>query len=113
MDMRAVDVLTNLKNWPAYDYKAYKLDKHEADPCINALENYIWHEVEREGWPKENGFFLFKVHFKNDDPKLSQYCFKHLPLFQKDLSEYFDEHTLVATHWRKIVDEEDAYYERS
>ena len=35
MDMRAVDVLTNLKNWPAYDYKAYKLDKHEADPCIN------------------------------------------------------------------------------
>ena len=110
MEMRAVDVLTNIKNWPAYDYKAYKLDEHESKPCINALENYIWHNVEREGWPKEGGAYLFKT--KHVDGLFPDYILKHVSLSNFD---YFknaaDEYEIIITHWRKIVDEEDAYYE--
>ena len=94
MDMRAVDVLTNIKNWPAYDYKAYKLDKHEANPCMNALENYIWHDVEKEGLPKEDGFYLFKT-------SINTYIAAYYP------SNFMTE--VIA--WRNIIDEKDAYYE--
>ncbi len=108
MDMRAVDVLTNIKNWPAYDYKAYKLDKHEANPCMNALENYIWHDVEKEGLPKEDGFYLFKC--KNNGYGIDEYYKSYY------YSIHHDPDSMVSfkndiTHWRKIVDEKDAYYE--
>ena len=107
MDMRAVDVLTNLKNWPAYDYKAYKLDKNEANPCINALENYIWHEVEKEGMPKEDGFYLFKTKKKDlDDQIFYGYTALYYIKYTVRLVEKID-----AIAWRKIIDEEDAYYE--
>lgn len=107
MDMRAVDVLTNLKNWPAYDYKAYKLDKHEADPCINALENYIWHEVEKEGMPKEDGFYLFKTKKKDLD---DQIFYGYTAMYYiKDRVRLAERNDIIA--WRKIVDEKDAYYE--
>lgn len=107
MDMRAVDVLTNLKGWPAYDYKAYKLDEHESKPCINALENYIWHEVEKEGLPKEDGFYLFKTK-KNDLDNQTFYDYTVMYYIKNrfHLSERYD---IIA--WRKIIDEKDAYYE--
>lgn len=107
MDMRAVDVLTNLKNWPAYDYKAYKLDKNEASPCINALENYIWHEVEKEGMPKEDGFYLLKTKKRDlDDQIFYDYTAMYYIKARVHLAERND---IIA--WRKIIDERDAYYE--
>ena len=107
MDMRAVDVLTNLRNWPAYDYKAYKLDKHEADPCINALENYIWHDVEKEGMPKEDGFYLFKT-MKNDLDNQTFYGYTAM-YYIKDRIHLAERNDIIA--WRNIIDEKDAYYE--
>ena len=37
--MRAIDVLTNLKNFDCWDFKGYPLSKEEAQICITALEN--------------------------------------------------------------------------
>ena len=105
--MRAVDVLTNLKNWPAYDYKAYKLDKHEANPCINALENYIWHDVEKEGMPKEDGFYLFKTK-KNDLDNQPFYDYTAM-YYIKNRVRLAERSDIIA--WRNIIDEKDAYYE--
>lgn len=39
--MRAIDVLTNLKNYDCWDFKKYPLSKEEAEVIIKALENNI------------------------------------------------------------------------
>ena len=67
MNIRPHDTLSNLKNWPAYDYKDYRLNKDESDNCIAALENYIWHDVKKEGMPKEDGNYLFKLVSPDDE----------------------------------------------
>jgi len=61
MEIRPVDVLCNVKNWSSWDFSAYKLQKNEADTVKKALENYIWHEKELEGLPKEPGYYICKV----------------------------------------------------
>lgn len=88
--MRAFDVLCNLKNWGSWDYKAYKLQENEAYSCIKALENYIWHNVDQEGMPKEDGWYLFKT-------SINTYIANYYP-------SNIDAEVIS---WRKIVDEED------
>lgn len=99
MQMRPFDVLCNLKNWTSWDYKAYKLSEDESKPCIKALENYIWHSVEKQGMPSEDGWYLFKCKHNGDEYFGSYYHSqrdpKHAITFMNDI-----------THWRKIIDEE-------
>ena len=58
MEMRTTDVYNNLKNYSCWDYKNYRLTKDEADKCVDALRCAIWHEVELEGLPKEDGLYI-------------------------------------------------------
>lgn len=92
--MRAFDVLCNLKNWGSWDYKAYKLQENEAYSCIKALENYIWHNVDQEGMPKEDGWYLFKTS--------TGYKSLYFDLKIANLAKYND-----IVKWRKIVDDEE------
>lgn len=39
--MRTVDVYTNLKNWNAWDWEAYRMSKAEATACMEALSKQI------------------------------------------------------------------------
>lgn len=87
--MRPFDVLCNLKNWTSWDYKAYKLQENEAHACKKALENYVWHMVDQEGMPKEEGWYLFKTSINN-------YIAEYYP------SNFMT--TVIA--WRKIIDED-------
>ena len=41
MEMRATDVLHNLKDYDMWDFQKYRLNKEEADQCIKALEEYV------------------------------------------------------------------------
>lgn len=92
--MRACDVLCNLKNWTSWDYKAYKLQENEAAPVMKALDNYIWHDVETEGMPKDEGWYLFRT--------IDQYS----TVYYKT-GYYTDKFDLPdITHWRKIIEEE-------
>lgn len=88
--VRAFDVLCNLKNWTSWDYKAYKLQENEAHACKKALENYIWHDVEKEGMPKEEGWYLFKTSINT---YIVEYCPSNI--------------NAEVVSWRKIVDDEE------
>ena len=105
-DMRAVDVNSNLKNWPAWDYKDYRLSEKEAKPCTDALDNYIWHSVEKQGMPTEDGWYLFKCKHNDDEYYKSYY---HAPLDMYSAITFKND----ITHWRKIVDNENAYMEET
>lgn len=61
MEMRTADVYSNLKNYSCWDYKNYRLTKDEADKCVEALRCAVWHPVELEGLPKEEGSYLCTV----------------------------------------------------
>ena len=107
-DMRAVDVNSNLKNWPAWDYKDYRLSEKEAKPCTDALDNYIWHSVEKQGMPTEEGWYLFKA----IDHSNNVYSYSNVYY----TSFYYTQgstHITGITHWRKIVDNENAYMEET
>lgn len=101
MNIRPHDTLSNLKNWPAYDYKDYRLNKDEADNCIAALENYIWHNVKKEGMPKEDGCYLFK--FFNPDDSDPHYIFDTSNV-KNGILRMSDALECYAISWRKIVD---------
>ncbi len=111
MQMRAVDVRSNIKNWSAYDYKAYRLDKGEADCCTNALDNYIWHNVEKEGMPTEPGRYLYKVNLYDNgysywSGHVQDNGIEAIVVNNEDANfEY------TITHWRKIIDNDNAYME--
>ena len=107
--MRAVDTLTNVKNWPAYDYKAYRLDKDEAQCCTDALENYIWHDVKKEGMPNKSGSYLYKVKLSNDRYSYwSGYVENGVEAIAINDNDVNFEYEI--THWRKIIDNDNAYY---
>lgn len=61
MEMRTADVYSNLKNYSCWDYKNYRLTKDEAAKCVEALRCAVWHPVEFEGLPKEEGSYLCTV----------------------------------------------------
>lgn len=61
MEMRTADVYSNLKNYSCWDYKNYRLTKDEADKCVEALRCAVWHPVELEGLPKQEGSYLCTV----------------------------------------------------
>ena len=100
-DMRAVDVNSNLKNWPAWDYKDYRLNEKEAKACTDALDNYIWHSVEKQGMPTEPGTYLMK-----DD----EGYYTTLIMFGDDRDNFIAND---YKYWRKIVDNENAYMEET
>lgn len=115
-DMRAVDVNSNLKNWPAWDYKDYRLNEKEAKPCTDALDNYIWHSVEKQGMPKEAGFYLFKVEdfVIDDDNKDHMLHYRYVATdYITNTKDLYWTAEITITHWRKIVDNENAYMEET
>jgi len=99
-DMRAVDVNSNFKNWPAWDYKDYRLGQKEAKACTDALDNYIWYDVEKQGMPKEDGWYLFKAIDHYSNVYYTSFYYTQDSIYPTDI-----------THWRKIVDNENAYME--
>lgn len=105
MIIRAVDMLTNLKNWPAWDYKGYKINEDESKPIIKALDNYIWHDVELEGFPKEPGFYLFKSKV-NEDELMDKYL-TGVILDSTGVINFNGNDMDNIISWRKIVDEGD------
>lgn len=102
-DMRAVDVNSNLKNWPAWDYKDYRLSEKEAKPCTDALDNYIWHSVEKQGMPTEPGTYLMKDY---DDYYSTFIVFG-------DVRDKYIKDDYKYKYWRKIIDNENAYMEET
>lgn len=110
MNIRPHDTLSNLKNWPAYDYKDYRLNKDEANNCIAALENYIWHDVKKEGMPKEDGNYLFKL-VSPDPAEIAPYTINretdyifivsHVTKGDLGICAALQQHTIS---WRKIID---------
>ena len=132
-DMRAVDINSNLKNWPAWDYKDYRLNEKEAKACTDALDNYIWHSVEKQGMPSENGYYLFKVEYHGHGSipvdeinsmdldelieRSNLYCYFASPYIHDDQDSFKHEIEDMCegklTHWRKIIDNKNAYMEES
>ena len=112
--MRACDVNRNLKNWLAWSYNDYKMPENEAKTCTDALENYIWHSVEKEGLPTEDGWYVFKqwLHvFKKLLKEDSTHCYYICDrVIDGKLSEYAN-HELNTSEWRKIVDEPNSWPE--
>lgn len=117
--MRAIDILTNLKNWSSWDYKSYKLNEPEAKPCKDALDNYIWHSIIAEGNPpidKNSSYYICRL---QDDllPEAVIYLVYYydqmgqfVPLSgEKNARDMFS--SFRITHWRKIIDNTNAYYE--
>lgn len=105
--MRACDIHTNLKNWPAWGYMPYMLNKKEAEACTDALENYIWHSVKKEGLPTKDGWYVFKQWLKEDSTHCYYICDR---VIDGKLSEYAN-HELYTSEWRKIVDEPNSWLE--
>jgi len=101
MNVRPHDTLSNLKNWPAYDYKDYRLNKDESDNCIAALENYIWHDVKKEGMPKEDGNYLFKLISQDDTEPNYIFVVSQAKEATLGMSNPLLPHIIS---WRKIVD---------
>lgn len=53
MEMRPVDVLTNLKGYAGYGYSSYGLNAAEAKVCIEAIEKQIPMDPVRYGYSEE------------------------------------------------------------
>ena len=130
-EMRAVDVNSNLKNWPAWEYKDYRLGQKEAKACTDALDNYIWHSVEKQGMPDKNDWYIFKIEYDGHgtvpidkiDDMTPEELIQSSKLYRYFVSPYMTTHMEELknevenlcegkiTHWRKIIDNENAYME--
>lgn len=47
-DLEIKQILTNLKSWACWDFKAYPLQEKEAAVIISALEECLEHRSEKE-----------------------------------------------------------------
>ncbi len=132
-DMRAVDVNSNLKNWPAWNYKDYRLNEKEAKACTDALDNYIWHSVEKQGMPDKNDWYIFKIEYDGQGTvpidKINDMTPEELIqssiLYRYWVSPYTTTHMEdlknevenlcggKITHWRRIIDNENSYMEET
>lgn len=101
-EMRAVDVNSNLKNWPAWEYKDYRLGQKEAKCCTDALDNYIWHSVDKQGMPSKPGTYLMKDY---------EDYYSTFIIFGDYRDDDIDEFTSEFKYWRKIIDNENSYME--